>query len=235
MVLRRSIKKQNILMYKKKIVAIILARKYSKRIKNKNKFKVNGKPLIKYTIESVMKSKLINRCYLFSDDKYLKNFCKNKIIFVDRPKKLSGDKISSDLVLLNFFKKFYKNKSEEIIVFLQATSPLRQNNDIDNAIKKFKKNRYDSLFSCYKDKSLFWIKKNKKYLPINYLPFKRKREQEMLKQYVENGSIYVFNKNNFIKSKVRIFGNIGIYIMKRIDSFQLDTYEDLKILKKFCK
>lgn len=222
-------------MYNKNIIAIILARKNSRRIKSKNKFIINGKPLIKYTIDSVIKSKLIKKCYLFSNDKSLKKLSQKKIIFVERPKKLSGDKTSSDSVLLNFFKKFYKNKTDEIIVFLQATSPIRQDNDIDNAIKKFIKRRYDSLFSAYEDKSLYWIKKNKKFIPFNYLPAKRKREQEMPKQYVENGSIYVFNKNNFIKIRTRIFGNIGIYIMRKADSFQLDTYSDVEILKKFCK
>jgi CMP-N-acetylneuraminic acid synthetase len=36
----------------------------------------------------------------------------------------------------------------------------------------------------------------------------------------------------FIKHKSRLFENIGIYLMNKINSFQLDDYEDMKILKK---
>ena len=43
------------------------------------------------------------------------------------------------------------------IVFLQATSPLRKNQDIDNALKKFYKTKSDSLFSCHKVNDWFDI------------------------------------------------------------------------------
>ena len=52
----------------KRVTCIILARKNSKRIKNKNTLKINNKPLIQYTIESVNKSKSVNNSYLFTDD-----------------------------------------------------------------------------------------------------------------------------------------------------------------------
>ena len=43
----------------KKIIAIIPARGNSKRLKNKNMLKLNGKPLIYHTIKAAIKSKLI--------------------------------------------------------------------------------------------------------------------------------------------------------------------------------
>ena len=45
---------------KYKILALIPARSGSKGIKNKNIKKLNGKPLINWTIESCLKSKLID-------------------------------------------------------------------------------------------------------------------------------------------------------------------------------
>jgi CMP-N-acetylneuraminic acid synthetase len=54
----------------------------------------------------------------------------------------------------------------------------------------------------------------------------------MEEQYVENGSFYIFKTKKFIKHKSRLFENIGIYLMNKINSFQLDDYEDMKILKK---
>ena len=44
---------------KKKIPCIVLARKNSKGIKNKNRINLNGKPLIQHTIDHLKKVKLI--------------------------------------------------------------------------------------------------------------------------------------------------------------------------------
>ena len=69
-------------------------------------------------------------------------------------------------------------------------------------------------------------------MPINYNFKRRLTEQKMEEQYVENGSFYIFKTKKFIKHKSRLFENIGIYLMNKINSFQLDDYEDMKILKK---
>ena len=50
-----------------KILAVTLARGGSKGIKNKNIIKILGKPLIEYTIDQALKSKLITH-YLVSTD-----------------------------------------------------------------------------------------------------------------------------------------------------------------------
>ena len=54
----------------------------------------------------------------------------------------------------------------------------------------------------------------------------------MINQYVENGSIYVFKSSGFIKSKCRLFGKIGIHLMSKRNSLQLDDLEDLNFIKK---
>lgn len=217
----------------KRVTCIILARKNSKRIKNKNTLKINNKPLIQYTIESVNKSKSVNNSYLFTDDFKIKKLCEKKVKFIKRPKVISGDKISSDETIFYFIKKNLNLKINDTIVFLQPTSPIRDNNDIDKALNIFFRKKFDTLFSCYKDKSLFWIRKGNKLKPINYTPKKRQREQNMDDQYIENGSIYIFNREKFLKQRTRLFGKIGVYEMRKDQSFQVDQKIDIKIIKKF--
>ena len=96
----------------KRVTCIILARKNSKRIKNKNTLKINNKPLIQYTIESVNKSKSVNNSYLFTDDFKIKKLCGKKVKFIKRPKVISGDKISSDETIFYFIKKKFKFKNK---------------------------------------------------------------------------------------------------------------------------
>ena len=50
------------------VVAIIPARSGSKGVPGKNIKKMNGKPLISYTIEASLKANLINRTIVSTDD-----------------------------------------------------------------------------------------------------------------------------------------------------------------------
>ena len=50
-------------------IAIICARKNSKRIKNKNFIKVGGKPLINYTVDAALKSRLFSNIIINTDNK----------------------------------------------------------------------------------------------------------------------------------------------------------------------
>ena len=50
-------------------ISIILARKGSKRIKNKNLVKINGKPLIEYTLNSIIPIMPLNNIYISTNDK----------------------------------------------------------------------------------------------------------------------------------------------------------------------
>tara|TARA_B100000927_G_C16432612_1_gene456216 strand:+ start:561 stop:743 length:183 start_codon:yes stop_codon:yes gene_type:complete len=53
---------------KKTYISIILARKNSRRIKNKNLVKINGKPLINFTLDEIQKLIKKENIYISSDD-----------------------------------------------------------------------------------------------------------------------------------------------------------------------
>ena len=63
-------------MKSKIIFSIILARKNSQGIKNKNLKIVNGKPLIYWSIKSSKNSKLVNKTFVSSDSKKILNYSK---------------------------------------------------------------------------------------------------------------------------------------------------------------
>ena len=100
---------------------------------------------------------------------------------------------------------------------------------IDKAINLFQSKKYDSVFSAYESHIFIWKKKNNKILP-NYNIFNRPMRQKIGKQYVENGSIYIFDKNKFLKIKNRLFGKIGLYIMKKYHSFKVDNLDDIRLI-----
>ena len=221
---------------KKNFIAIILARGGSKGIKMKNLTKINGKPLIYWSIKSCLNSKKIHSTWVSSDNIRILNYSKKigaKIIL--RPKKYAKDNTSSEKSWLHAVN-FLKDKINfENIVGLQPTSPKRDHDDLDNAIKIYKKDNLDSLFSSTEILDRFvWKKKGSKLIP-NYNYLKRPRRQDLPTTYLENGSFYIFNKNKFLKVNNRLFGKIGVYQMKKTNSFQIDDKIDINILNLLFK
>ena len=86
-------------------------------------------------------------------------------------------------------------------MFLQPTSPIRDQKDIDKALTYFRK-KFDTLFS-YKDKSLFWIRKGNKLKPINYTPKKRQRNKTRTISILKmDPFIYLIEKNFETTNKI---------------------------------
>lgn len=217
------------------IYCLIPARKGSKRIKNKNLMKLNNKYLISHSVEHAKKSREIKKVFVSTNDNKIINLLKNEINIIKRPDILSNDNVSTEDVISHFVYYLIKLniKLPKYIVLLQCTSPLREKYDIDRAVNFLIKGKYDSVFSGVENRNLFWTK-DKKLKPINYFPKKRLTEQKMKAQYIENGSIYVFKTKGFLKYNCRLFGNIGIYLMSKKNSFQLDDLEDKKIIEKLA-
>ncbi len=218
---------------KLKVVAIIPARGGSKRIKNKNIKIFNKKPLVAWTIESALKSKLINEIYLTSDDdKILKIAKKYNIRTIKRPKKLSNNIINIDQALRHTYLKT-KNKFDYIVT-LQPTIPLRTSKDIDGSINKILRDKSDSLLTVFKRHSFFWKKSGRYYKPENYKFNNRPRSQDV-EHYQENGAVYVTKPKILTKTHNRLGGKISIYIMDYWSSIDIDDNEDFKFVEKLLK
>ena len=219
---------------KKKAVIIIPARKGSNRIKNKNITNVCSKPLISYTIENALTSQFSNDIFISTDCDEIKKICNNYPIFIiNRPKKLSSDIATSESVLIHALDEIKKINKEDpdFTILLQCTSPIRKIGDIDQAFKKIKNLKGDSLISVTKSKKFLWKFKKNKFQSINYDFKKRKREQDFEEQYEENGSIYITKSKLLRKEKNRLCGKIIPFVMDPFSSVQIDEKEDLKLAK----
>ena len=222
---------------KPKFITIIPARGGSKGIKKKNLIKVCNKPLLYWSIIRSLKSKTISSTWVTSEDREILEFSSNLgAKTVIRPKKLSGDFASSESAWLHAIDEISKTEHFDNVVGLQATSPIREFEDIDNSVKFFLKNKFDSLFSaCEVTDHLLWRKHKNKYEPIAYPGGERKPRQKIQKKYLENGSIYIFNKKKFNFYKKRLFEKIGIFQMLNYKSIQIDEFEDIKFCESIMK
>lgn len=220
----------------KKVICIIPARGGSKGIPNKNIKLFNGKPLIEWTINSALKSKLISKVIVSSDSQKILSISKKLgAETVLRPKNISGDFATTESAIKHYIKN--TKESFDTIVLLSPTSPIRKIKDIDNAIKEFKSKKLDSCFSAsiLLDFLIWKLNKKKKYESINYNFQNRGTRQKRDPNYLENGSIYVFKTKLMKYHNNRIAGKIGIYLMNFWQSFEIDVKDDWKFLETIQK
>lgn len=225
------------------ILCTICARKGSKGIKNKNMILINNKKLLDISINQAKKIKFFNKIVLSTDSKKIQKHgvFKKVLSWFIRPKKLSGDKSSKlDVIrhaLIESEKKF--NTKFDIICDLDVTSPLRLKSDIINAYKKFIKNNYEILFSvCEAKKNPYFNIVEKKKDKIQLVKNLRERilsRQKAPRVYEMNASIYFWKRNALINKKGLFGRNVGIYLMPRERSVDIDDYFDLELVKQLIK
>jgi CMP-N,N'-diacetyllegionaminic acid synthase len=222
-----------------KVVAIILARGGSKGIPCKNIIDFCGKPLIVWTIEQLQNTNGIDSIWVSSDGKEILSISKAcGVNIIDRPAEISGDSATSESGWLHALS-VIENKigNTDIVVAPQVTSPLREFKDIERGLSNFQEQKCDSMFSCSVAEDLFFWKKlqDGTLSSVNYDYKNRSRRQDIPKQYIENGSFYIFKPEILRKYNNRLGGKIGITQMEFWKMFEIDSMDDIKICEIFMK
>ena len=232
-------------MSKLNVIAVIQARSGSKGIKNKNIYKLNGHPLLAYTIYAAKKCKFITDLIVSTDSTNYSIIAKKygaDVPFI-RSKKISGDKVFSVTSLHYAVKKTEKifKKKYDLVIELPCVSPLRTHDDISNCINLLIKNpTADSVVSVTStgEKHPTRLKK----IINNYIhdisrDFPEKgqnsRRQDLKPDsFIRNGAIYLMHRDVLIKKKSRVGKKMIAYEMPENKSINIDTSEDLENIKK---
>jgi CMP-N-acetylneuraminic acid synthetase len=222
-----------------KILAIIPARKNSKRIKNKNKILLKKKKLIEHTFLVAKKSKLFTEILLTTDDKELIKLSKKYGILAPwvRPKKISDDFSPSYKAIIHAYDWYKKNYGKvDGIFILQPTSPFRTINTLKEMIKIFKINNKKSVVNvskCNEHPEWMLKLKNNKILPYKSRKYFTNRSQALANLYKINGLGYLINPSILKKEKTLIPKNAIPCINKsKIESIDIDDMQDYLIAKK---
>ncbi len=201
-----------------KVLAIITARKNSKRLRYKNRKILGKKPLVNWTIDFAKKIKIFKHILMTTDDEKIFKIAKNKNILAPwiRPKKLALENTSSYLTVSHALKWYEKNYSKvDCICLLQPTSPFRSKGNLLNAFKIFK-NTGNSVVSVMRKKlrNPFLAKKDKKNFFNSYLP---------------SGSFFFISPNELNKYKSFINKDNNLYLISSDkENIDINTINDWK-------
>lgn len=234
-------------MKKTEIVCFIPARSGSTRIKNKNIRLINKRPLVYWTVSNAIKSKQFDRIIFSSDsDKYFNTLIKylkkdklncHDIIFDKRDIKYSKTKSKIfDYLKFDLIKKFDLDVND-LLVQMLPTCPLRSIKTIKRAINysiKTKKNCFSA--SEYDFHITFGFSINgTKWKPV----FKKSpmvtgstQSQSQKIFYHPNPAINCLYVKSLNKNSNSIYKDALPILIPKSEAFDLDTEDDLKILKK---
>ena len=214
-------------------IAFIPARCGSKAIPFKNIKEFCGKPLIYWNLLALQNSSNIDEIYVATDCYKIKSIVINfelfKVKIYDRSTKNAGDTASTESVMLEFIDK-NSFKDNDLFFLVQATSPLTQTKDFDEAIVKIRSEKSDSLLTCIRTKRFIW---NDDGTTLNYDYQNRPRRQDFDGLLMENGAFYINNIQNIKRDKNRLSGKISIYEMEEYTAVEIDEEDDWHIAEKF--
>lgn len=211
-------------------VAILPLRAGSKGLPGKNLRPIAGKPLYRHTLDQALD--VIGRCIISTDcaDVLTARLPKGCTL-VPRPAHLAGDDTPMAPVLSHLFEQLHAQEVlPETAVLLQATSPLRRNEDIREALALFGQGRFELVMSVVKtDPGIlkYGFAKDGRFTPIADPEFCFANRQSLPETVRPNGAIYVFSPHRFMETGSLAIPSIGMIEMPEIHSIDIDTLADL--------
>ncbi|MCG2581559.1 MAG: acylneuraminate cytidylyltransferase family protein [Marinobacter sp.] len=216
-------------------LVIIPARAGSRRLPRKNVLPLAGKPMICWTIEAALQANVSTKIVVTSDDPEVLNLLSqypDNVIGVNRDPDLASDSASTfDVVRDVIAREEQAGSHPETIILLQPTSPLRQSEDIRNAVEIFRRGGGESVVSvCKVDHPLAWCGQVDPDGKLHGLNLKTpRRSQEYPADYRLNGAVYVVGVNT-VKEHGSLFSDsLLACVMPREHSIDIDEEMDFEL------
>jgi len=220
----------------KRILAIVPARGGSKGLPGKNILICYGKPLLAWTLEAVLKSEVVDKIIVSTDSPEIANVAEKYGVPtpVLRPRFLANDTATTDEVVMYEISRLEDGgETFDIVMKLQPTSPLRQEQDIRGAVQFLLKKKAQAVVSvCAAETHPSWV--NKLPPDLNMGSFTRPEIHAMNRQDLEsyyrlNGAIYVSYVDHF-KARRSFFSSATYaYLMPQERSVDIDTEVDFRL------
>jgi CMP-N,N'-diacetyllegionaminic acid synthase len=226
------------------VLCTICARGGSKGVENKNIKLINGKPLIGYSIEQAINSKLFDHVVISTDSDEIAKISKNfgAEVFFKRDKDLATDDAGKLEVIRDAFLKsetFY-GKKYKYLVDLDATSPLRNLSDILESFNQLKRDNNSNLITATPSRrspyfNLVEVDDDGKVTLSKKLESAILRRQDAPKSYDMNASIYIWTRETLLNHSSMFLNSTGLYIMPEERSIDIDTEIDFEFVNFLMK
>jgi YrbI family 3-deoxy-D-manno-octulosonate 8-phosphate phosphatase len=210
------------------VIAVIPARGGSKGVPGKNLKRVGGLSLVGRAVVSALASQLIDRVIVSTDDPAIAAAAQAAgAETMERSPELSGDTATSESVLLDVLERC--DEMPDALVFIQATSPFIDPNDLDGAIARVLDGDEDVVFSAVETYAFLWKRGDAGATGVNHDHSFRPRRQDREPHFQETGAFYVMDAAGFSTAGFRFFGTVGIAEVDPRTAIEIDNVDELEI------
>ena len=213
-------------------IAFIPARGGSKGIKDKNLQNVGGVPLIMRTIQTAQKAE-IESIYVSTDSEKISRVAKDcGAIVIDRPSDLSSDTTETSLVLEHSYSYLKLRGHNDFSPFflLQCTSPFLNPKTLIDMNEGIDYSEPFLKMTTYGWHGVLWDHVAGELQPYGHSAERRIRRQDASPLFLETGAAYLTRLVDISTPQIRASRKIYSHNTSLIESFQIDTPEELE----FC-
>ena len=200
-------------------LAIITARGGSKRIPKKNIRDFCGKPILAYSIEAALSSRLFDHVMVSTDNTEIAEIAKKygaEVPFF-RSEATSGDFATTNDVLAEVLAEYEKRDMHfDVACCIYPTAPFVTAEKLKAAVEQLEASDADTLIPV---------------VSFSYPPQRAmdSRSQDLQTHYHDVGQFYVFRTDRFAVNKKLMVGNILPLIVSELEVQDIDNLTDWKI------
>ena len=211
----------------------------SKGVPDKNLRKLYGKPLMAYTIEQALHSKLFEHIVVSTDSEEIAKMARGfgaEAWFL-RPPEMATDDVSKLPAIRHAFLESEKHYGVEfdVLVDLDVTSPLRLIEDITGAYAQFVREDADILITAspsHKNPYFNMVENvNGRIQIVKQLDKPIVRRQDAPQVFDMNASIYIWKREALLDYDTLLTDKTVLYVMPEKRSVDIDTELDWNIVE----
>nr|MBC8413335.1 acylneuraminate cytidylyltransferase family protein [bacterium] len=228
----------------KRVLGLIPARGGSKGLPHKNIRPMAGKPLIAWTIEAVLASKLLDRAVVNTDDEEIAGVARDfgaEIPFM-RPADLAGD-ATPMIDVVSHAIEILRNAGDsyDYLALFEPTSPLRKAGDIDNAIMKMidAEEGADGIVSVgevhLEHPSIMKQVVNDRVRPYAVEAASVTRRQDLGVIYFPYGVIYMIKTDRLLETRSFYQEKTIPYFIERWQNYEVDDIYDFVCIEAIMR
>lgn len=220
-------------------IAILPARIGSKRIKRKNIKIFNGKPILAWTFQILVKSKIFDKIIISSESNDVLKLAK-KIGFhetIKRPRRLADNFTGTQEVIKHAIQEIEKNFIFDNVFCVYPCNPFIQIKDLNESLKILTKHKNKLIFPVTNFShpvERAYVFKNKSEIKYINNFFSKFRTQDLKTKYYDTGQFYLASKKTWLKSKTKKIG-LKIPNWRVVDIDNTADWDRSEILFKFFK
>jgi CMP-N-acetylneuraminic acid synthetase len=210
-----------------RVVALLPIKANSVRVKGKNFRDFCGKPLFRWTLDTLLAVKEIDQIIINTDARHILSenglVDTSRITIRDRKPEICGDHVSMNLIISDDI----NSVPADIYLMTHSTNPLVSSDTFIAGLEAFcqglNDGRHDSLFSVNRHQTRFY---KSDCTPINHDPSNLVPTQELEPWFEENSCFYMFTARSFSSTGARIGRNPIMYELSKIESADIDEQSD---------